>query len=147
MAKRDIRVDKVRKNFYITLVVVLTVLTVTYVYTRPLKVKRVVEGNILIFNNGREARLIGVGKNGDVHAYIRTLMEDKAVTLEYDQQKADSQGRLLAYVYLSDGRFLNAELIKQGYASVDREIPFKHSEQFEHYQREAKQHKRGMWTE
>ena len=147
MAKRDIGVEKVRKNFYITLAVVLTVLTVTYVYTRPLHIQRIVEGNILILDNGKEVRLIGVNKNGRAHTYISTLMADTGVTLNYDQQETDGQGRLLAYVYLSDGRFLNVELIRQGYASIDREIPFTHSEQFEDYQREAKQHKRGMWAE
>jgi micrococcal nuclease len=147
MTKRDIRADKVRKNFYITLVVLLTVLVITYVYTRPLKVEAVIEGNTLILSNGREVRLIGVDKNGRAHTFLSTLVQGKSVRLEYDKQKTDEKGRLLVYVYLSDGRFLNAEMIMKGFASVDREIPFKHRELFERYQQEAKESKQGMWAE
>ena len=50
--KRDIQVDKVKKNFYITALILIVVLTSTYVYTRPLKVVEVTEGNILILDNG-----------------------------------------------------------------------------------------------
>jgi endonuclease YncB( thermonuclease family) len=35
--------------------------------------------------------------------------------LEFDWQRRDKYNRLLAYVYLLDGTFLNAEIIKQGY--------------------------------
>jgi micrococcal nuclease len=43
------------------------------------------------------------------------MVEGKEVRLEFDWQRRDKYGRLLAYVYLPDGTFLNAELIKQGY--------------------------------
>ncbi len=38
------------------------------------------------------------------------------VYLVFDVERRDKYGRLLAYVYLSDGRFLNQELMDHGYA-------------------------------
>ena len=60
MVKRDITVDKVKKNFYLTLVVLITVLTITYIYTRPYKVVRVTEDNLFILDNGKKISLIGI---------------------------------------------------------------------------------------
>ncbi|MBW1824708.1 MAG: thermonuclease family protein, partial [Deltaproteobacteria bacterium] len=116
MVKRDVRVDKVRKNFYITLVVLTAVLVVTYVYTKPLKVAKVIEGTTLVLNNGKKVNLIGVDTSVQAEDFIRNRVVGKEVKLEYDRQKIDRGGRMLAYVYLLDGTFINAELIKQGYA-------------------------------
>jgi len=60
MVKKDIQVDKVKKNFYVTVLILIAVLTVTYVYTRPLKVVEVTEGNVLVLDNGSKIRLMGV---------------------------------------------------------------------------------------
>ena len=37
--------------------------------------------------------------------------------MEFDVQKRDKYGRLLAYVYLSDGKMVNEEIVKAGYAN------------------------------
>ncbi len=147
MVKRDIQIDKVKKNFYITALILIVVLTVTYVYTRPQKVVEVTEGNILVLDNGSKVKLIGVGTGVQAGLFIRKWVEGKEVKLRYDQEKMKKNGQLLAYVYLPDGRFLNAEIIKQGYASINKEMDFKYIEVFEHYQREAKEKKRGMWSD
>ena len=145
--KRDIQVDKIKKNFYVTALLLIVVLTVTYVYTRPLKVIEVTEGNILVLDNGSKVRLIGVSTGVQAGHFIRKWVEGKEVKLRYDQEKMNRNGQLLAYVYLPDGRFLNAEIIKQGYASINKEMDFKYVEVFEHYQREAKEKKKGMWAD
>jgi micrococcal nuclease len=49
-------------------------------------------------------------------AFTQRVVEGKHVRLEYDQQRHDKYGRILAYVYLDDGTFVNAEIIKQGCA-------------------------------
>jgi len=146
MVKRDIRIDKVRKNFYITLVIFIAVLTVTYIYTRPLEVVKVMEGNILVLNNGKKINLIGVDTSTQAETFIRRVVEGKEVRLKYDRQKVGRDGQILAYVYLLDGTLLNAELIKQGYARINRKLPFKYSEEFEHYEKEAKEMKKGIWS-
>jgi micrococcal nuclease len=40
------------------------------------------------------------------------------VALEFDVQKIDPYGRLLSYVWLSDGSMLNEVLVRDGYAQV-----------------------------
>src|SRR4051812_11556487 len=42
-------------------------------------------------------------------------VEGEVVRLVFDAERRDVYGRLLAYVYLGD-RFLNAELVRRGYA-------------------------------
>lgn len=44
------------------------------------------------------------------------LVEGQTVYLEKDVSETDRYGRLLAYVYLADGRMVNEELVRLGYA-------------------------------
>jgi len=88
-------------------------------------VSRVIDGDTIELTNGITIRYIGintpeVGQPGAEEATEanRALVEGKKVRLEYDVQKQDKYGRTLAYVYLEDGIFVNAELVKQGYAQV-----------------------------
>jgi len=46
----------------------------------------------------------------------KRMVEGKNVKLEYEGQKFDKYGRTLAYVYLPDGTFLNAEIINRATA-------------------------------
>ena len=120
--------------------------------------KRVVDGDTLLMTNQEKVRLIGVDTPETKHpkkpvqrfgkeAYLFTkkMVEGEKVRLEYDWQKRDKYGRLLAYVYLMDGTFLNAEIIKQGYGFAYTRFPFKYLEEFRRYQREARENKRGLW--
>ena len=51
-------------------------------------------------------------------AFLKSILKKgDTVSLEYDTVKNDKYGRTLAYVYLSDGRFLNDLIISSGYAS------------------------------
>lgn len=47
--------------------------------------------------------------------FLKKLIENKTVKLEYDSRKKDSYGRLLAYVWIDD-IFVNEEMIKNGFA-------------------------------
>jgi micrococcal nuclease len=122
------------------------------------RVERVIDGDTVLLTNGERVRLIGVDTPETKHpqkpverfgkeAYLFTkrMVEGKEVKLEYDQQKRDRYGRLLAYVYLMDGTFLNAEIIKQGYGFAYTKYPFKYMEEFRGYEREARENKRGLW--
>jgi micrococcal nuclease len=83
---------------------------------------RVVDGDTIILSNGEKVRLIGVDTPETVRpntpveyygkeasAFTKKMVEGKPVRLEYDWQQRDKYGRLLAYVYLMDGTFINAE--------------------------------------
>jgi len=122
------------------------------------KVKRVVDGDTLLLTNGEKVRLIGVDTPETKHpqkpverfgkeAYLFTqrMVEGKEVRLEFDWQKRDKYGRLLAYVYLTDGTFLNAEIIKQGYGFAYTRFPFKYLEEFRRYEKEARENGMGLW--
>ena len=147
MVKREITVDKVKKNFYLTLVVLITVLTITYLYTRPQKVARVTEDNLLILDNGKKISLIGIDANMQGHRFISSMVEGREVRLDYDPMQPDKNGRCYAYVYLSDDTFVNAEVIRNGYARVDMRFPFAYSSEFINCQREAQAEKRGLWSD
>ncbi len=69
----------------------------------------------------------------------------KRVRLEYDRERQDKYGRTLAYVYLEDGTFLNAEIIRQGYGFAYTQFPFKYLEEFRKLEREAQEAGRGLW--
>ena len=144
---RDIRVEKVRKNFYITLVVFIAVLALTYIFTRPLKVAGVIEGDLLVLKNGKKVRLIGVDASKQAKSVVQEMVEGKDIELKYDRQRIDSKGHIRAYVYLLDGQFLNAEIIKEGYGYVRREFDFKYMERFRQYEQEAREKKKGMWAD
>lgn len=61
-------------------------------------------------------------------------------------QRRDRYRRLLVYVYLPDGTFLNAEIIKQGYGFAYTRFPFKYMEQFRQYERSARESGAGLWA-
>ncbi len=76
----------------------------------------------------------------------RKLVEDKTVVLEFDVERRDRYERLLAYVYLKDGTFVNAWLVEHGFAQVMTVPPnVKHQELFLKLQREAREAGRGLW--
>ena len=85
-------------------------------------------------------------------AFIKKIVDKKLIRLEFDPNNylighKDKYGRILAYVYLMDGTFLNAEIIKQGYGFAYTRLPFKYIEEFRRYEREARENKKGLWGE
>lgn len=78
--------------------------------------------------------------------YLRQLIAGKRVRLEYDVEKYDQYRRTLAYVFLEDGTFVNAELIKGGYAMTLTIPPnVKYADQFFRLQRKARRENMGLW--
>jgi micrococcal nuclease len=72
-------------------------------------------------------------------------MSSTTVKMEFDVQRRDKYGRLLAYLYLSDGRMLNEEIVKAGYANLMTIPPnVKYQERFLKAYREARKNKRGL---
>jgi micrococcal nuclease len=69
------------------------------------------------------------------------------VRLRIGRERTDRYGRMLAYVYLIDsGRFVNAELLRRGYART-LEIPpnTDFADRFDRLQRRARDSGRGLW--
>jgi endonuclease YncB( thermonuclease family) len=122
------------------------------------KVSHVIDGDTLALDSGEDVRLIGVDTPETKHpkkpverfgkeatAFTKQLVEGQEVRLAYGQQRRDKYDRTLAYVYLLDGTFLNAEIIRQGYRFAYTRFPFKYLEEFRRLEREAREAKRGLW--
>lgn len=68
------------------------------------------------------------------------------VLVEFDVRVRDKYGRLLAYIYLPDGKMLNEEIVRAGYATIMTYPPnVKYEERFLKAYREARDSKRGLW--
>lgn len=78
--------------------------------------------------------------------FLTDLILKREVRLELDAAARDRYGRTLAYVYLRDGTFVNAELLKQGYAMVMTVPPnVRYAEDFLRLQVEARKRGKGLW--
>ncbi len=79
--------------------------------------------------------------------FTRESAFEKQVTIFLDEGKntRDKYGRLLAYVKLPDGRFLNEVLLSEGFAYADTR--FQHSFYYKYKQLEAsaRSQKKGLW--
>ena len=135
-------------------------------------VSKVIDGDTIQLSNGERVRLVGLDtpessgnpklrrdskRTGqDVKAIIemgkkateftKQLVEGRQVRLEFDVQQRDKYARLLAYVYLQDGTFVNAQILKAGYAQVMTMPPnVKYQDLFLNLQQEAREQRRGLW--
>ena len=61
-------------------------------------------------------------------------------------RKRDRYGRLLAFVYLADGRLLNQEMIAQGWAKAYRSFNFRHKSDFLRAESQARLARHGLWA-
>ncbi len=122
------------------------------------KVVAVLDGDTIVISGGERVRYVGLNAPESHHPdklpeYCgqeafeanRRLVAGKTVRLEYDERRRDKYGRLLAYVYV-DNLFVNAELIRQGYAQVStyRENQ-RHYDEFQRLQQSALEARRGLW--
>jgi micrococcal nuclease len=81
----------------------------------------------------------------EASAFLKRLVEGREVRLELDVEERDRYGRLLAYVHRR-GLFVNAEMVRRGYATVATFPPnVRHAEDFVRLQREARKNLRGLW--
>lgn len=79
-------------------------------------------------------------------ALNKSLVHGKRVRLDFDKERIDRYGRLLAYVYVGD-TFVNAEMVRRGYARADRMEPnTKHADLLQRLEQEAREQKQGMWS-
>ena len=80
--------------------------------------------------------------------FSRNLLLNQHVRLEMDVEPRDRYQRLLAYVYLADGTFVNEKIIREGYASPLTVPPnVRHADEFKEWFKEARENKRGLWND
>ena len=138
-------------------------------------VTKVIDGDTFKMSNGEKVRLMGIDtpekfesdkldrqsgqsgrdketikKLGEASSeYVRKLVEGKKVTLVKDPgyDDRDNYGRLLRYIYMEDGTFVNAKILEDGYANVFYSKQISKMDQFKKLEREARENKRGLWGE
>jgi micrococcal nuclease len=124
-------------------------------------VESVTDGDTIRVAGGVRVRLIGIDTPETVdprtsvqcfgpEASARmkaTLPPGTRVRLVHDVERLDRYGRTLAYVYRSnDGEFVNAAMVRDGYASAYTVPPnVAHADEFVALQREARDGNRGLW--
>lgn len=138
------------------------------------KIERITKDGILKIDDGRYIKLIGL-KNLPAHKkelkrnpqgiiieeyspiipveeqaynFIEDLLEKQEISLELDEQYRDMSGYVLGYVFLKDGTFANAEILRQGYADL-RILPpnLKYENELRQSYQEARREKRGLHGE
>lgn len=128
-------------------------------------VVEVVDGDTLsvrVGRNVRTVRLIGIDAPERNHpskpeeflaresaARLASLCDGRSVRMEADREDADRHGRLLRYVFLAppDGRLVNREMVRNGYARVYRRYPFSRRDEFEDAEEKARRDGNGIWRE
>lgn len=123
------------------------------------RVKRVVDGDTVILERLGRARLIGVDAPESVRPdypveyfgreaaeFARKSLDGQDVTVGFGEERIDSHDRHLVYLYLPDGTFFNAQLIKLGYAFAYTRFPFRFKSEFLEHEDEARHTGQGMWV-
>lgn len=76
----------------------------------------------------------------------RIVKKGDMVVMAFDVQARDQEGKLQGYVYLSDGRMLNEEIVRAGYAKLAIAPPnVKYQARFMEAYKEARIYRRGLW--
>ncbi len=137
------------------------------------RVAYVYDGDTVKLDNGEHVRLIGIdapeahenekllkdvrrrhidgqtqlAMGRQAAKFARSVLAAQSVRLEFDVEQRDRYGRLLAYLYLPDGTFVNEKIIREGYA-YPLTIPpnVRHADEFKRWFDEARGQKRGLWS-
>lgn len=72
-------------------------------------------------------------------------VKGEEVRLEFDRDRQDKFGRILAYVYLADGTLLNRQLLELGLATVYRRFDFRLKNDFLSAEETARSKGVGLW--
>ena len=97
-------------------------------------VKKIISPEFLILSNNLKIRLIGVkeakNKREEAIDFLKKKFKGQKIFLKFDEMKYDKDNNLLCYIYLKNKTFINAHLIKNGFADVDISIEYKYKDKF-----------------
>ena len=145
---------------------ILIIICLLFILTRQVSsaaswnhVKWVVDGDTLILVDGQKVRYIGINAPELAHddhsaepygeaskRFNALLVNRKKVRLEFDKERFDRYKRLLAYVFLKNDNFVNAEILSNGFAYLLRHRPnLKYDSMLLQSQRHAMSAKVGIW--
>lgn len=124
------------------------------------RVTRSVDGDTIELEDGRKVRYIGINAPETVDPRRKVecfgreasdfnagLVEGKRIRLEKDISETDRYGRLLRFVYLEDGGFVNEILVREGYVYASAYGPdVARKELFTEAEKDARKNRRGLWA-
>jgi micrococcal nuclease len=134
-------------------------------FSPPYKVIKIIDGDTIQVKIGFKieiVRMLGVDTPEIESLYSREecfgkessqktkeLLEGKKVFLLKDPEVSDRDkyGRLLRYVFLEDGEFINADLIERGFAFNYIYQPFQFMDYFARLEKKAREKRAGLWSE
>jgi micrococcal nuclease len=123
-------------------------------------VKYVNDGDTITLTSGKRVRYIGINApeiDHDKHnaqpfgyaarTFNKQMVLNRKIRLDVDLERHDRYGRLLAYVFLPDGSFLNERLLQQGYAFFLYKKPnLKFNQRLLKAQQGAMRARKGLWN-
>ncbi len=152
--------DHIHGSIIVTGILFLLLCAGSYAYCSEFfEVRWVDDGDTIVLSDGRRIRYIGINApeveskyskaepfGDEARELNRGLVYRKKVQLEFDNEKYDQYNRLLAYVFLPDGTFINNAMIAAGYAYC---LPGKSNAKYEKLflksQQKALISNKGMW--
>jgi len=143
-----------RKKIVLVLFIAFLTLSATKSY-----VKKVYDGDTVVLSTGEQVRYLGVDApeidhQGGMSDFMAneakemnaTLVQGKQIRLEFDEERNDHYGRLLAYVFLENRDMVNVLLVRNGLARVLPKPPnLKHFALLLDSQRRAMAERVGIW--
>lgn len=119
-------------------------------------VTRVADGDSMTCGSAGRVRLLSIdspelsqgtiGRNAR-NVLLRLMPIGTRVRIETDIRERDQYDRILGYIYLTDGRMINEEMAKSGYATALVYPPnVRHAELIRAAVDEARRAKRGLWA-
>ncbi len=115
----------------IFLILIFLIFVPIIVYSREFFiVKKVYDGDTILLNNGIRVRYLGLNSPEmaykdkkkrepfakEAKEFNKKLVEGKRVFLIFSKKRYDRYGRWLAYVFLESGKFINREIVQNGFA-------------------------------
>lgn len=111
----------------------------------------------VILNSRKEkVRLIGIDApeigqqpwGEETKKYLESLLSSSGwkIKLEYDVERRDKYGRILAYLRTADGKLINLQMVRSGYAMLFTVPPnVRYVNELKAAQQEARERKLGIW--
>lgn len=124
------------------------------------EVRFVYDGDTILLDNEDRVRYLGIDAPEIDHKFHKDdfmahdardfnskLVNGATLRLEYDKQKRDQYGRLLAYVFLKNGEMINDLLVQKGLAYVmSKNGNLKYRDFLLNSQRKAMKKRLGIWS-
>ena len=157
-------IDNQHSSFHsclcLTLSAIFFLVTAGYSYAQArYVVKWVNDGDTIVLTNGWRVRYIGIdapeidheNQKAQPYGYLarsfnKKLVWSQKIVLEFDEERHDRYGRLLAYIFLADGSCLNSRMLENGMAFyLYRRPNVKYDKRLLKKQQDAMKAQKGLW--